>query len=235
MECRMVLSWRYLATNEGGGMSATMNPDQTKQWPHNQGVSDGGADPKGAVGETGNYVALPPGGQPGQLIALNERRELTWVDPPSADPILSGSGLLDKAIIPPLDEGHLPNLEGTYQSVAERDQPEGYVGLDANGKISPYRIPAITRGLQGERGEQGVRGPQGERGERGEAGPTGLQGARGGEGQPGPQGPQGPRAVLPDMSGYVVKGEPPTIALANDTLARDLAYFLAERGLIRLV
>ncbi len=204
-------------------------------WPHNLG------------GDTVT-LELPAGGRPGQILGLNRRGELAWFDQPEpieatlesvalpADPLIGESGLLDKAIIPPLDESQLPNLAGTYQAVEGKEQPGGYVGLDANGKINPLRIPALTRGPQGERGPVGASGPKGETGERGSAGPVGPQGPRGEQGDAGAQGPPGPRGPAPDLNGYLKRSQsPPTLSLQDDTLARDLAYLLAELGLVRLV
>ncbi len=180
-------------------------------------------------------VRLPEGGKPGQLLGYNHRRELIWVDPPTVDPLEGSGGLIPKSKIPPLDESHLPNLDGTYQTVDERDTPGGYPSLDANGKISPYAMPSLARGLQGERGPQGPNGQKGDRGERGATGGAGLQGARGPQGEAGPPGAQGPRGTAPDLSEYVKRPAAiPILSLSSDTLARDLAYFLAEQGLIRL-
>lgn len=208
-------------------MTQTLGPER-KMWPHNQDDSD--------AAPTVIVDPLPDGGEPGQVLGLNARRERVWVNPPAApNPLETTNGLLDKAIIPPLDDSHLPDLSGTYQTVDEKNQPGGYAGLDANGKISPYTLPVLTKGLQGEVGPAGPQGVRGERGDRGERGPIGEPGPKGEPGAPGPAGPQGPRGATPDLSGYVQRHpNPPTLSLNSETLARDLAYFLAELGLINL-
>ncbi len=206
-------------------------PEQV-MWPHNQ---EAGDPAEIVMLHRPVMIALPEGGKPGQLLGYNERRELVWVDPPTVDPLEGSSGLIGKEKIPPLDHSHLPDLSGHYQSVDERDAPGGYAGLDANGKLSPYALPSIARGMQGERGTQGVRGEKGEKGERGEKGNTGLQGPAGREGPEGRAGVAGPRAAAPDLSAYVRRlSSPPTLSLSSETLARDLAYLLAELELIRL-
>lgn len=145
------------------------------------------------------------------------------------------SGLIDPSEIPPLNDSHLPDLSDRYQSLAERNVPGGYAGLDEKGKISPYTIPVLARGLAGDRGPMGSRGEKGDKGERGVQGETGLQGPVGRQGEAGPQGPMGPRSVLPDMSLFVkFPSSPPTLSLQSDVLARDVAYLLAELGLVRL-
>jgi hypothetical protein len=145
------------------------------------------------------------------------------------------SGLISSSRIPPLGESHLPDLSGKYQNLEAKDVPGGYVGLDKNGKISPYAIPELTRGLQGDRGIPGPRGEKGERGERGAQGDVGLQGPRGLHGDPGPAGPPGARGSSPDLSHFVRRPEAsPLLSLQSPTLARDLAYLLAELGLVRL-
>ncbi len=145
------------------------------------------------------------------------------------------NGLLPAEVIPPLNRSHLPDLSGEYQDVTEKDVPGGYAGLDANGKVSPYVIPAIVRGVQGERGPQGPQGMRGPAGERGPEGVAGPPGPRGQQGERGPQGAQGPRGTSPDLSEYVKRlPQPPLLSLGSETLARDLAYLLAELGLVRL-
>jgi hypothetical protein len=149
--------------------------------------------------------------------------------------LLVKGGLLPAEMIPPLNRSHLPDLSGEYQAAEAKDTPGGYAGLDANGKLSPYAIPAIVRGMQGERGPQGPAGPQGGNGERGPAGTVGSAGPRGMQGERGAQGPQGPRGSSPDLSEYVKRlSSPPTLSLGSETLARDVAYLLAELGLVRL-
>lgn len=145
------------------------------------------------------------------------------------------NGLLDASVIPPLGKHHLPDLSDDLQHRAEKDQPAGYAGLDANGKISPYVLPVLAQGLKGDRGDQGGKGDQGDRGPQGRDGGPGPQGPPGREGAEGKQGPPGPRGLTPDLDGVMrLPSEPPTLFLNSDTLARDLAYFLAERGAIRL-
>ncbi len=145
------------------------------------------------------------------------------------------NGLLPSEVIPPLNRSHLPDLTDSYQSLDEKDTAGGYAGLDKNGKLSPYAIPGIVRGLQGERGPQGPQGQSGGSGERGLAGPAGPAGAKGQQGVQGPQGPQGPRGSSPDLSEYVKRlSSPPTLSLGSETLAQDVAYLLAELGLVRL-
>jgi len=208
-------------------------PEQ-RLYPHNTGGDE----------ETGNghqqpitniYVSgLPSHGHAGQILAINDKDEAVWIDPPLRREV-DGSGLIDKRTIPPLDESHLPNLEGTYQLVAQRDEPGGYAGLDENGKISPYAIPVLARGLRGDQGPpgpEGRMGPQGPQGREGEAGPQGPRGIKGETGAPGPAGARG---SAPDMSMYVkAPSKTPLLSLQSDTLARDVAYLLAELGLVRL-
>lgn len=145
------------------------------------------------------------------------------------------NGLLPAEVIPPLTRSHLPDLSGEYQAVTEKDLPDGYAGLDKNGKVSPYVIPAIVRGAQGERGPQGPQGLRGDGGERGPQGVAGLAGPRGQQGERGSQGAQGPRGASPDLSEYVKRlPQAPLLSLGSETLARDVAYLLAELGLVRL-
>jgi Collagen triple helix repeat (20 copies) len=154
----------------------------------------------------------------------------------SASGVQTENGLLPAEVIPPLNRGHLPDLSDNYQSLAEKDKPSGYAGLDKNGKLSPYAIPSLTRGLKGDKGPMGPQGLQGVAGERGAAGGVGPQGPKGGQGEPGVKGPQGPRGATPDMSGYVKKPSSlPMLSLDNETLAHDLAYLLAELGLVKLI
>lgn len=195
-------------------------------WPHNQASDDGDGD----TPEDGPLLADVAA----RLEAL-ERWVAALPKEAGRPAMLNDAGLLDRSVIPPLDTSHLPNLEGTYQTVEAKEKPGGYAGLDANGKISLYRIPELARGPKGERGDQGQRGAAGERGERGPVGPVGERGPKGEPGEPGAVGPAGPRGSAPDMSVYVKRHpNPPTIAVGEPTLARDLAYFLAELGLIEL-
>lgn len=208
-------------------MTSTLGPER-KMWPHN---SEDEATP-----ETIFVSVLPPGGEPGQVLAINERREYVWIDPPEAVTRYSESGVISSSEIPPLDESHLPDLSGKYQSVEHRNTPGGYPTLDKNGKLSPYVIPTLVKGLQGERGTTGSRGEKGEKGERGEKGDVGFQGANGRPGEQGPQGVQGARGVPPDMKDFVKRpSSVPTLSLGAETLAQDLAYLIAELGLVRLV
>lgn len=145
------------------------------------------------------------------------------------------NGLLDPNVIPPLNESQVPDLSGTLQSRDEKDKPLGYVGLDKNGKVSPYVLPSLARGLQGERGLTGSDGRQGDPGPQGRDGGVGPQGPPGRPGETGAHGPQGPRGLMPDLADVLrIPAEPPTLFLNSETLARDVAYFLAERGLIKL-
>ncbi len=207
-------------------MTQTLGPDR-KMWPHNQ--ADPASDPVDTVDP------LPPGGKAGQVLTKASDGRAVWSDPPEAVAPPLPSGLIDKAQIPPLDDSHLPNLAGTYQIGAEKDKPGGYAGLDANGKLTPYALPVLAKGLQGEVGPMGPQGTQGDRGERGPQGPIGEQGPKGEPGANGPVGPQGPRGTTPDLSAYVQRHpNPPTLSLGSETLARDVAYFLAELGLVNL-
>ena len=183
-----------------------------RMYPHNQDTATAVVEPE-AASETSEEYALPE-----QAVGVALK-----------------NGLLPAEVIPPLTRSHLPDLSREYQAVDEKDTPGGYAGLDENGKLSPYAIPAVVRGLQGERGPQGPAGTQGPSGPAGSPGGPGLQGPKGLPGDRGAQGPQGPRGPAPDLSEYVRKLEaPPTLSLGSDTLARDLAYLLAELGLVRL-
>lgn len=189
------------------------NPDDAPQWPHNQG---------GVVVETG------PGLEMGQFEFHLDALDLSDVPRTS-------NGLLDPAVVPPLGKHQLPDLTDELQSRDEKDQAGGYAGLDDNGKISPYVLPGLAKGLTGERGPVGGKGDQGERGEQGRDGGPGPQGPAGRQGETGVQGPAGPRGLTPDLTDVLrIPATPPTLYLNSDTLARDLAYFLAERGLINL-
>ena len=207
-------------------------PEQV-MFPHNTGPAEEAA------------LELPSGGEPGQLLGRNTRGELCWVNPPQpepsnghatpAEPLVGPSGLLKANVIPPLDESHLPDLSRRYQNRDERDIPGGYAGLNEDGKLSPYAMPELARGLQGDRGPQGMPGAQGPQGPQGHPGPVGPQGPRGEQGVAGIPGPQGPRGSTPDLADYVKRpGRKPILALQSETLARDLAYLLAELGMIEL-
>lgn len=163
-----------------------------------------------------------------------ERWELERIGIPADVPRLK-NGLLDASVVPPLGKHQLPDLTDELQSRDEKDQAGGYAGLDDNGKISPYVLPGLAKGLTGERGPVGGKGDQGERGEQGRDGGPGPQGPAGRQGETGVQGPAGPRGLTPDLTDVLrIPATPPTLYLNSDTLARDLAYFLAERGLINL-
>lgn len=208
-------------------MTSTLGPER-KMWPHNQEDE--------AAPQTVYVSPLPPGGEPGQVLAINERKEYVWIDLPEVVTGYDQSGLIDASSIPPLDDSHLPDLSDKYQHVEGRDVPGGYPTLDKNGKLSPYVIPTLVKGLQGAEGKSGSRGEKGEKGERGEKGEVGLQGPAGRPGEQGPAGNQGPRGPVPDMKGFVKRdGNPPTLSLGAETLAQDVAYLLAELGLVRLV
>lgn len=194
------------------------NPDDAPQWPHNQ----------------GDMIALR---EPDPVEGLPEPAGL-----PPAAPVVDLSdvprlknGLLDISVIPPITRSHVPDLGDELQSRDEKDQPGGYAGLDANGKVSPYVLPSLAKGLQGERGPAGAGGDQGVPGPAGREGGVGPQGPPGRPGETGPAGPQGPRGLMPDLTDVLrVPGDPPTLHLNSETLARDLAYRLAELCLIKL-
>jgi hypothetical protein len=210
-------------------MSTTLGPEQ-RMWPHNQQEPDQPAPRTPAPAAD----PLPPGGQPGQLLAIAADGSRTWVDPPAG--LELRNGLLDHTVVPPLPSDKVPDLSDRYQHVDGRDQPFGYAGLDKNGKLSPYAIPELVRGLKGDKGEQGPAGERGTAGERGPKGDTGLQGPPGREGPAGRQGPAGERGRPPDMSGYVTRpATKPKLSLGSETLAQDLAYRLAELGLVDLI
>ncbi len=230
-------------------MSTTLGPER-RMWPHNRDVprhgepghvcegADCGAplgEPQGATGPVGiRYDPLPEGGKPGQLLGIAPGGSYEWVDPP--EPLALRNGLLDHALIPPIPGDRLPDLSDRYQHVSGRNTPGGYAALDANGKLSPYTIPELVRGLNGRQGEPGGKGDRGPAGERGPKGDTGLQGPPGREGPAGRQGSPGERGRAPDMSGFVMRpATNPSLSLASDTLAQDLAYRLAELGLVDLI
>ena len=215
-------------------MSATLGPER-RMWPHNQHEAQA---PPEAVEFPGVLLEaapiLPDGGKPGQLLGIAPDGSYEWVDLP--EQIALRNGLLDHALIPPIPGDRLPDLSDRYQHVAGRDTPGGYAGLDANGKLSPYTIPELVRGLKGDKGERGEKGDRGGTGERGLKGDTGLQGPPGREGVAGRQGAPGERGRLPDMSGFIARpATNPKLALGSDTLVQDLAYRLAELGLVDLI
>jgi hypothetical protein len=206
-------------------MTQTLGPER-KMWPHNQADPDDDGPP---------LVELPPNGKPGQLLGLDGGGNLVWVNPPVLELPESVTGRLSADRLPALTPEHIPDLSRIYQATEGRDAPGGYAGLDADGKLSVLVLPNLLRGDRGQQGEKGDRGEagRGERGERGEQGPLGLQGPRGEPGKPGDRGPQGPRGSAPDMREYVTRHpNPPALALNSASLAQDLAYFLAELGLI---
>lgn len=213
-------------------MNSVRDPQRYVGWPHNQADPDDD-DTEVRVVEV-LVDALPEGGEPGQLLGIGEDGSRAWVDPPGE--LQLRNGLLDRGVIPPLASDHLPDLSDTYQHVSGRDAAFGYAGLDKNGKLSPYAIPELVRGLKGDKGDPGSRGEPGQKGEQGDRGPTGLQGPPGREGAPGAPGPQGQRGPMADTSAFVTRSAvTPKISLSADTLAQDLAYRMAELGLIDLV
>lgn len=99
-----------------------------KMYPHNQDAEEL------AVLERDTKIAE-------ELVAI--RAELSELqDAPAAETPLR-NGLLPIEIIPPLNQSHLPDLSGEYQPLTERDMPDGYPGLDKNGKLSPYTLSLI--------------------------------------------------------------------------------------------
>ena len=218
-------------------MTSTFGPER-RMWPHNQ------ADESTESAERELLIRLikplPDGGTPGQLLGIKPDGSYAWIDPPAGAALRDG--LLAAELLPPLEPDRIPDLSDRYQHLRGANAPGGYAALDENGKLTPYVLPELARGLQGQRGERGAvgeRGFQGERGligERGPKGDTGLQGPPGREGPGGRQGPPGERGRAPDMSGYVQKpGSNPKLVLASETLAQDLAYRLAELGLVDLI
>lgn len=225
-------------------MASTLGPDR-KMWPHNTvGVEE---DLPGLDYEEGVIVdpallalarrlaELLEHGSPGQVLGLNSRHELVLLDAPKVERLTDQDGIITLDRIPTLEEAQIPNLASVYQETAGRDKPGGYAGLDQHGKLSPYTLPPLARGPQGERGVQGPRGEQGIPGQQGPAGSVGAQGPRGVQGEQGEQGRPGPRGSSPDLTQYVKRrSEPPHIALDSETLGRDIAYLLAEMGLLIL-
>jgi Collagen triple helix repeat (20 copies) len=212
-------------------MASTLGPER-RLWPHNQ-------EPElpGYIQEVSSTTAesttLPEGGKPGQLLGIDEDGGYVWVDPPN---LALRNGLLDHAVLPQIPGDKIADLSDRYQSLNDRDTPGGYAGLDANGKLSPYAIPELVRGLKGDRGETGQTGERGNTGDRGERGDIGPQGVPGREGPQGKQGVPGERGRAPDMTGFLARpASNPKLSLSSETLAQDLAYRLAELGLIDLI
>lgn len=101
----------------------------------------------------------------------------------------------------------LARLQATKQSRVEKDQPDGYAGLDSSGLVPLAELPAIPASTvcgfpvllpeDGADGEPGPPGPAGADGAAGSAGATGAQGPTGpalfmlGEAQDGEPGPPG--------------------------------------------
>lgn len=189
-------------------------------WPHNQ-----------AEIET-EMVELPRGGKPGQILGINAAGKVCWVNPPKVETIPMAQP--EERVLKVVESAPEPDLSGLIAR-DEINTPNGVAGLNAEGKLSAYVIPTIAKGERGPAGPQGLRGPNGEKGERGPAGPVGPHGPKGEQGTPGTPGPQGPRGTAPDLSEYVKKpGSKPTFVLSADTLLRDIAYLLAELGIVEL-
>ena len=192
---------------------------ETVGWPHNQAAP--GPVPSG----------LPKGGKPGQILGLNSRGESAWVDPPKApEPVeeYAPAAIETRVIEQAADLG-------SYQHRDEKDTPGGYAGLRENGKLNPAVLPVMAKGEKGDRGPQGERGPTGLTGGPGPMGPRGEKGEKGEQGPPGPMGPQGVRGPAADLSGYLKRPSHPThVNLNSASLAQDLAYILAEQGIITL-
>lgn len=172
---------------------------------------------------------LPSGGRAGQILGVNARGDLAWVDPPRpVEAVL-------EAHTAPVEVREVAADLGSYQHREERDRPGGYAGLRENGKINPSVLPQATKG---ERGEAGPIGPQGIQGRDGGPGPQGGRGEKGERGDQGPQGPTGPqgtRGPAADLSGVLKKSSHPTrVNLNSESLAHDLAYILDELGIISL-
>lgn len=203
---------------------ATGNPDDAPQWPHNQEQKDARAVAEEIRHGESDKFALPEGWT---LERLEEHDQ--------GPVVRTKNGLLDPIVVPPLSKSHLPDLSDDLQARSEKDAPGGYAGLDANGKLSPYVLPTLAKGMQGERGPAGGKGDQGDRGPQGRDGGVGPPGPAGRQGDSGAPGPAGPRGLAPDLSDVQrIPADPPTLYLNSETLARDLAYRLAELGQIRL-
>ncbi len=178
------------------------------------------------------------GGRPGQVLSVNTRGEKAWIDLPQAVEATLGtavdSGLIDQGRIPQLSGGHIPDLRDKYLTHDLKDVPGGVAGLSGNGKISPSALPVLPTPAKGDKGDRGEPGAAGV-GERGPIGPRGEKGERGDQGVPGPEGQQGIRGPQADLTGLLKKpADPPVLMLSSDTLARDVAYVLAEHGLAKL-
>ncbi len=173
---------------------------------------------------------LPKGGKPGQILGLNIRGEMAWVEPPTAPEVVEEFA---PAAVETVRE--VAADLGSYQHRDEKDVPGGYAGLRDNGKLNPSVLPLMAKGERGDRGPQGEKGLTGGNGPAGVMGPKGPRGEPGEQGPPGPEGPQGMRGPAVDLSGYLKRQTHPTpVRLDSQTLARDLAYILHEHGLIDL-
>lgn len=173
---------------------------------------------------------IPDGGEPGQYLTRNQHGELVWANLP--EPKVVETPHMD--IPPPVAYAEVDLAP--YQHRSERNKPGGYVGLDATGKIPTFSLPQLARGLQGDRGPAGAKGEKGDQGPQGIQGSVGLQGPPGRHGEQGPAGPQGARGPDPDLKNYVrIPDTLPVLHLNSPTLARDVAYLLAEYGLVKLV
>ena len=205
-------------------MSALDIDKQTAQYPHNTAPT------------TSSGCKCLEGGKPGQILSLNSRGEKAWIDPPqaAAPEVVAESGLIDAGRIPQLSGGHIPDLSDRYVSHEHRDVPGGFAGLSGNGKISPSVLPVLPVPQKGDKGETGPQGPVGQ-GLRGEKGDRGERGEKGAPGETGPEGKQGIRGPQPDLSAYLKRDpNPPTVILNSETVARDVAYILADYGLVKL-
>lgn len=193
------------------------NPDDAPQWPHNQGEQ------------------ATPEAEPEDEPMTKERYETMHESPDLSDVPRLKNGLLDPSVIPPLNESQVPDLSQTLQHRGEKGQPGGYAGLDENGKISPYVLPTLAQGLKGDKGIKGDKGDRGDPGPAGGSGGVGDPGPPGRQGEKGDPGAPGPRGLTPSLTDVLrVPADPPTLFLNSETLARDLAYRLAELGLIKL-
>lgn len=195
---------------------STRGPEATG-WPHNQ------VPPPVPTG-------LPEGGKAGQTLGVTPDGQYVWVDPPK--PV---EAVLEATEAPQVEVREVAADLGSYQHRDERDAPGGYAGLRENGKLNPSVLPAMAKGEKGDRGPAGERGGLGGVGGIGPAGGRGEKGERGDPGPPGPSGPQGMRGPTADLTGYLKRpGSPTKVNLSSQSLAMDLAYILAEQGLISL-
>lgn len=192
-------------------------PEEYVGWPHN--TAEAPPVPNG----------LPAGGRAGQILGVNSRGELAWVDPPKpVEAILETQEAPERVVEVAADLG-------SYQHRGERDQPGGYAGLRENGKLNPSVLPTLAKGEKGDQGV-GVPGPQGPPGPAvpGPMGPPGksVVGPSGPAGVPGPQGLRGPAA---DLTGYLKRpANPVPLRIGSNSLAQDVAYVLAELGFVTL-